>query len=89
MIVNELLTDTMKYAFKGKAEGTLHIKLSKFQRKVTLTIQDNGNGLPKGFDITKSNGFGLTLVNILSEQLEGNFSIINNNGTKSTLEFEI
>ncbi len=87
MIVNELLTDAMKYAFTGKTEGTLHIKLIDFQKKITLTIQDDGNGLPEGFDITKSTGFGLMLVNILCEQLEGTFSIINKYGTRSTLEF--
>jgi len=87
MIVNELLTDAMKYAFAGKTEGTLHIKLIDSQKKVTLTIQDDGNGLPEGFNITKSTGFGLMLINILCEQLEGTFQITNKNGTKSTLEF--
>lgn len=54
---------------------------------IALSIQDNGNGLPEGFDISESKGFGLLLVKMLAEQLEGSFSIENNNGTKSTLEF--
>jgi DNA-binding response OmpR family regulator len=41
MIVNELLTDAMKYAFAGKTEGTLHIKLVDSQKIITLTIQDD------------------------------------------------
>ena len=56
---------------------------------MTLIIQDNGNGLPEGFNSSESNGLGLMLINMLSQQLNGKFTIENSNGTKSTLEFSI
>ncbi len=58
------------------------------QWDVILIKQDNGNGLPKGFNVDTQKGFGLMLVDMLT-QLEGSFTIENNNGTKSTLEFSI
>lgn len=89
IILNELLTNIMKYAFKGRDSGLINVSLSNNKNQATLTIQDNGNGLPEGFDIKKSNGFGLMLVNMLSGQLDGTFTIENHKGTRSVLKFEI
>jgi two-component sensor histidine kinase len=89
IIVNELLTNAMKYAFSRRASNSIEIIVQENQGNVSLIIQDNGKGLPEGFDISESKGFGLRLVKILSEQLEGSFTIENNNGTRSTLEFNI
>ena len=56
---------------------------------MTLTIQDDGDGLPDGFDIDKTKGFGLTLVKMLSKQLDGSFSMENSRGTRCKVEFDI
>ena len=87
IIVNELLTNIMKYAFKEKDSGIIEVTVKEKQGKVSITIQDNGTGLPGGFDISESKGFGLMLVQMLSKQLDGSFTIESNNGTKSTLVF--
>ena len=89
IIVNELLTNIIKYAFVDRASGSIEIIVKENQGKVSLTLQDNGRGLPEGFDISESKGFGLMLVKVLSEQLDGSFTIENSNGVKSTLEFYI
>ncbi len=89
IIVNELLTNIMKYAFKERDTGIIEVTVSENKGEISLTIQDNGTGLPAGFDIIESKSLGLMLVKMLSEQLDGSFSIENNNGTKSTLEFSI
>ena len=89
IIVNELLTNIIKYAFTVKNNGLIQISLTENNGNVILTIQDNGEGLPTGFDIDTQTGFGLMLVKMLSEQLDGNFTIKSNNGTKSTLKFLI
>ena len=89
IVVNELLTNIMKYAFTDRTAGSIEIIVKENQGKVSLLIQDNGKGLPEGFDITESKGFGLMLIKILSEQLDGKFTIQNNNGTRSILEFSI
>jgi PAS domain S-box-containing protein len=87
IIVNELLTNIMKYAFPEKTSGLIKITANEKSGRVTLTISDNGIGLPKGFDLNNQTGFGLMLVKMLSEQLEGQFTIVSNKGTKSTLDF--
>ena len=89
IIVNELLTNVMKYAFIERDSGLIEVIVEKNQGNITLAIQDNGKGLPDKFDLDSQKGFGLMLVKILSEQLEGSFSIENNNGTRSFLKFSI
>ena len=87
IIVNELLTNIMKYAFTGRASGLIEVVVKESSGNVNLTIRDNGNGLPDGFDVETQESFGLMLVKMLSKQLDGRFTIESNNGTKSTLEF--
>ncbi len=87
LIVNELLTNSMKYAFTGRESGNVLISVARRGDLVRLDIQDDGNGLPDGFSMASSMGFGLTLVNMLSRQLGGNFRIENNSGTLCSLEF--
>ena len=89
IIINELLTNIMKHAFTNRDAGLIKISLAKIDKHVTLTIQDDGNGLPAGFDINGSEGFGLILVKMLSQQLGGSFSIKMHEGTICTVEFNI
>ncbi len=89
IIVNELLSNSMKYAFTECKNCSVYIELFQDANKVTLLIKDNGVGLPSGFDINSTNGFGLMLVKLLSEQLNGSFEMSNNYGTHCSLEFEL
>ena len=89
IIINELLTNIMKYAFSKRKTGQIEITLAKAEKHVTLTIQDNGVGLPAGFDIDASKGFGLMLVKMLSQQLGGSFAMEKRKGTRCTVEFDI
>ena len=89
IMINELLTNAMKYAFRGKETGKMMISVGKVDKKITLTVQDDGNGLPEGFDASQSQGFGLMLVTMISKQLKGSFSMENNNGTRCIVEFDV
>jgi len=89
LFVNELLTNVLKYAFINKDSGLIEIILKQEGEEITLTIKDNGNGLPDGFDKDKQKGFGFALIKMLSEQLDGSFTIDNHLGTKSTIKFPI
>lgn len=88
LILNELLTNIMKYAFTGRDSGIINVVLENNSNKILLTIQDNGNGLPKEIDFKNSTGFGLTLVEMLTKQLDGTISFDGSNGTKIVLEFD-
>jgi len=89
IIVNELITNAMKYAFGGPGRGSLQISVSKKDKHVLLVVQDNGNGMPEEIDINKPEGFGLKLIGILSNQIGGSFLIERQKGMKCTLEFDI
>jgi len=87
IIINELLTSIMKYAFVGEKSGAINLSLSRTENEVTLVVQDDGIGRPDGFDIKESKGFGLTLVKMLSEQLGGSLSLERDKGTRCSVIF--
>jgi len=89
IIINELLTNIMKYAFTNRDTGLIKISLTNVDNRVALTIQDNGIGLPDGFDINVPEGFGLKLVKMLSQQLGGSFSMEKHAGTRCKIEFNV
>ncbi len=89
VIINELLTNVLKHAFAGTDGGTVVIELVKTENQVTLTIHDNGVGLYSRRVADKSPGFGLTIVRMLAEQLDGTYTIENDRGTKSVLSFSV
>ena len=71
LIINELVTNTLKYAFPKMTGGEISISFAKSDSTYTLIIKDNGIGLPEGFDHTKTNTLGLQLVEALTRQLKG------------------
>jgi len=89
IIINELMTNIFKYAFKEKDKGNVIIELIKTENNGTLTITDNGIGIDERSDKNKLPGFGLTLVKMLSEQLQGTYTMENDNGLRNVLKFEI
>jgi PAS domain S-box-containing protein len=87
MIVNEILTNAMKYAFEGRRNGTISIKASSSSGVARIVVGDDGIGLPDRIDFDSSPGFGLTMVRSLSSQLGGSISIERGAGTSFILEF--
>jgi len=88
LILNELITNTIKYAFKPGGVGTISISAKRQNQSVELIVQDNGKGLSADFDIDESTGFGLFLVKMLIQQLKGGFKIENSNGARCVIQFE-
>ncbi len=89
IIINELLTNVIKYAFVGKDSGVVTISLTETGSRATLTVEDNGIGLPENYQTGETEGFGHTLVNMLTDQLGGRFFIESDDGTTSVLEFDL
>ncbi len=89
LIVNELVTNAMKYAFKGMSDGTIRISLHKGPDTMfTLIVRDNGVGIPGDIDPTKSKSLGLKLVTrLIRDQLKGTMDIRRENGTAFILRF--
>ncbi|MBU3915541.1 response regulator [bacterium] len=91
LIVNELITNCVKYAFPDDREGEILLELkSNGKNGVELIVSDNGVGLPEGFDPQNTNSLGLKLVKMLAEnQLDGTIDMESNNGTKFIIKFNI
>jgi PAS domain S-box-containing protein len=88
IIVNELITNIMKYAFGGREGGTISISASLSEGSVVLKVDDDGVGMPDSIDFEHSPGFGLTLVKELVLQLEGSIRIERGPGTRLVLQFK-
>jgi PAS domain S-box-containing protein len=83
LIINELFTNALKYAFPGDRKGEVIIELRPHNdHELYLMFKDNGVGFPKGFEMTNSKSFGLLLISTLVEQHGGTMKIINNGCTE-------
>jgi len=91
LIVNELITNSFKYAFPGDQTGEITIKLNMLnENDVALIVSDNGIGMPQDFDWEQTKSLGLKLVKMLAEsQFGGSIDLENRNGTKFTIKFKI
>ncbi|OCX52125.1 hypothetical protein BEL04_11570 [Mucilaginibacter sp. PPCGB 2223] len=89
LILNEAITNAIKYAYPADEAGIIYISLVKGKGPlIHLTIADNGPGLPEGFDIGKAESLGLNLMKGLSKQLGGSFDIANEDGCMINISFE-
>jgi two-component sensor histidine kinase/HAMP domain-containing protein len=89
IIVNELLTNIMKYAFNDQDSCLIEVIFTIDKENVNLILQDNGRGFPEGFNIENQKGFGLRLIKMLTLQLGGSLTMDNHNGTRSVIKFSI
>ena len=90
LIINELVSNALKYAFEGKQEGQISIRLSQPDPStLLLVVKDNGIGLPRGFDLGKAETLGLKLVNGLTQQISGKISLKNGRGTEFIIQFPL
>jgi len=89
LIVNEIVSNTFKYAFPGEKRGNLEIDLvRKNNGSLVLTFKDDGIGLPQNFDIDSGSTLGMQLIKTLVvHQLDGNIEIDGTNGVKIEISF--
>jgi two-component sensor histidine kinase len=89
LIVNELVTNAYKYAFKPGNKNNLSIGLTATGlHKYQLRVSDSGPGLPLEFSIDKSDSLGMRMVSLLTRQLKGNIAIQNQNGAVVLIDFK-
>jgi PAS domain S-box-containing protein len=88
LIVNELVSNALKYAFVNKNKGVIKIELFENNGNVHLIVQDNGLGLPKEINYKDTDSLGLQLVNTLVEQINGGIELDNSYGAKFTIIFK-
>ncbi len=95
MIVNEIVSNSFKYAFSGRDGGEIQIILHRKEdikdgnTEYVLTISDNGVGIPENIDFENTETLGLQLVNILVDQLDGEIELKRDKGTEFTISFSV
>lgn len=81
LIVNELVTNALKYAFFQKENGWIKVNLIEKNKNLELTVNDNGIGMPDDFNIKNPEKFGLQLVKTFVQKLNGELNVKVENGT--------
>ena len=100
IIINELISNSLKHAFTEDEEGEIRIKFHREENgehkkegckstSFILTVSDNGIGLPENLDIEDIDSLGLQLVTSLVDQLDGELELKRNNGTEFTIRFTV
>ena len=107
IIVNELVSNSLKHAFAGGDNGRIQIRLCREESQecndnraegnnedmqsadFSLTVSDNGIGVPESFDLENPDSLGIQLVNALVDQLEGELELKRDNGTEFTIRFTV
>jgi PAS domain S-box-containing protein len=89
LIVNELVSNSLKYAFKGKLEGNIGISLEDHKDHAELVIQDDGSGLPADLKIEDVTTLGLQLVDSLVKQMDGELKLQIKSGTEFRIKIPL
>lgn len=88
LIVNELISNSMKYAFPEGRNGEINISLKSIDGNIILTTSDNGVGFPENLDFKNTDSLGLKLVNSLINQIQGEIELDRNDGTEFKIIFK-
>ena len=89
LIINEIITNSLKYAFKEHDKGRIKVHLKHLEGiKHEMIIGDDGVGMDKGFRVEESSSLGTELVQIFTEQLEGSMERLDVPGTEFRITFE-
>ena len=90
LIVNELLTNSLRHAFPPGTKGTVWVHLRSIgDQNVELVVRDDGVGFPAGTDISSATTMGLAIVRTLVEQMRGTLTMDTSHGTSCTMRFKL
>jgi PAS domain S-box-containing protein len=87
MIVNEIMSNTIKYAYPETGSGKIYVFLKNKDNESELTVSDDGIGIPAEKTANMNDSYGMQLINIFTQQIDGTLEIKNTNGTKFCIKF--
>jgi len=89
LLINEIVSNSLKYAFPNDIEGEIKIELQKLPNNyIDMKISDNGIGISETIEIEKAESLGLQLITALASQLDGELKISRTNGTEISVIFK-
>jgi len=89
LIINELISNSLKYAFNNRSSGEINISVSKKQNQYLLMVSDNGIGISDVNSLSKGESLGSKIINELTRQLKGAMKIISQKGTCVEIIFPV
>ncbi|MDR9402765.1 MAG: PAS domain S-box protein [Halothece sp. Uz-M2-17] len=90
LLINELVSNSLKHGFPNQRRGTIHIFLGfidEAEESIALKVEDDGVGLPEGFNPHKTSSLGVSLITSLTQQLRGTLKFQNNPGASFEITF--
>lgn len=81
MILNELISNSLKYAFTGREEGAILVSMKRSDNELLLQVKDNGIGLPEGFSPDTVNSFGYEIIKAFAQKMKARINIDGSQGT--------
>lgn len=75
LIMNELVTNALRHGFKDRSRGEVRVEMAREDSGVSIAVEDDGVGLPAGFDLGRVSTLGLQIVAMLAKQLRGEFIV--------------
>ena len=87
LIVNEVISNAMKHAFRGRDRGRIRLRLRRGRGLLTVDVSDDGVGLPEQTEVLPDRGLGMELVRALCQQLGARYSLESAAGTRFTMSF--
>jgi two-component sensor histidine kinase/CheY-like chemotaxis protein len=87
LILNELISNSICHGFKNKTGGIVEIEIVRKDPEVSMTVRDNGPGLPPGFDVGNSQTLGFQLITNLAAQIMGSFDQLAGPGAAFMIRF--
>ncbi len=88
ILINELVTNAYKHAFSENEPGIIEIILNESGQEISITVRDNGRGLPENFSVENHTSIGMNLIESLTNQLEGKLFYTSNGGAEFKVVFE-
>lgn len=89
LIVNEIITNSLKYAFPNETTGNIYVTFKKEDNEYCLNISDDGVGIKEKIDFENTNSLGLRLIDLLTQQLGGTLEVIQpEKGLQFLIKFE-
>ncbi|MFA5331769.1 MAG: PAS domain S-box protein [Methanoregula sp.] len=87
LIINEMISNSLKHAFPGGRKGVITIDFRKGTENYILTYSDDGIGIPEGITFDRTESLGMQLINGLTKQINGSIKLDRTAGTKYTITF--
>jgi two-component sensor histidine kinase len=88
LIINEIISNSLKYAFPDNRDGIIFVNLTVNKRIVKIEVGDNGVGISEKVDIKNTQTLGLQLVDTLIQQINGSLKLNRKKGTAFYIEFK-